>query len=201
MLPAAGRLQEAGLIRYSRGRIVVVDRTGLVQRSCECYETIKEEYDRLLTKPIPHYPAARRSRVFHENEGVRLHRVRFARCVRQRTERRTGTDYRSDLIGEHRVRSMEITVYSCGDNELVIVPTCLQPSVEALSRLGPLMPCGSATVIDEPTTHSWAWVVAEMERRSYAVVSRSDARRLLGSGHPALRPRRRVRNGAVAPKA
>ncbi|WP_149196273.1 Crp/Fnr family transcriptional regulator [Luteimonas suaedae] len=50
---AAGRLQEAGLIRYSRGRIMVVDRKGLERRSCECYETIKEEYDRLLTKPIP----------------------------------------------------------------------------------------------------------------------------------------------------
>lgn len=50
---AAGRLQEAGLIRYSRGRIVLLDRQGLEQRSCECYEVVKEEYDRLLARPIP----------------------------------------------------------------------------------------------------------------------------------------------------
>jgi CRP-like cAMP-binding protein len=45
---AAMKLQEAGLIRYSRGRIHVLDRTGLEQRSCECYAVVKKEYDRLL---------------------------------------------------------------------------------------------------------------------------------------------------------
>lgn len=50
---AAGRLQEAGLIRYSRGRIVLLDRQGLQRRSCECYEMIREEYDRLLARPVP----------------------------------------------------------------------------------------------------------------------------------------------------
>jgi CRP-like cAMP-binding protein len=45
---AAIKLQEAGLIRYSRGRILVLDRPGLEQRSCECYVVVKREYDRLL---------------------------------------------------------------------------------------------------------------------------------------------------------
>ena len=46
---AAGRLQAAGLIRYSRGHITVLDRTGLEQRSCECYAVVKNEYDRLVS--------------------------------------------------------------------------------------------------------------------------------------------------------
>ena len=45
---AAGHLQRAGLIRYSRGRITVIDRAGLEQRTCECYAVVKREYDRLL---------------------------------------------------------------------------------------------------------------------------------------------------------
>jgi CRP-like cAMP-binding protein len=45
---AAGKLQEAGLIRYSRGRIVVVDRPGLESKVCECYAVVKTESDRLL---------------------------------------------------------------------------------------------------------------------------------------------------------
>ena len=45
---AALKLQKAELIRYSRGRITVLDRTGLEQRTCECYAVVKKEYDRLL---------------------------------------------------------------------------------------------------------------------------------------------------------
>jgi len=45
---AAGRLQECGLISYRRGHITVLDRTGLEQRTCECYAVVKTEYDRLL---------------------------------------------------------------------------------------------------------------------------------------------------------
>lgn len=44
----AVRLQKAGLIRYSRGHITVVDRAGLEARTCECYGVVKREYDRLL---------------------------------------------------------------------------------------------------------------------------------------------------------
>jgi CRP-like cAMP-binding protein len=49
---AALKLQKAGLIQYSRGRILVLDRPGLEQRSCECYAVVKKEYDRLLP-PTP----------------------------------------------------------------------------------------------------------------------------------------------------
>jgi CRP-like cAMP-binding protein len=42
------KLQVAGLIRYSRGHITVLDRKGLEQRTCECYLVVKREYDRLL---------------------------------------------------------------------------------------------------------------------------------------------------------
>jgi CRP-like cAMP-binding protein len=45
---AAGKLQDAGLIRYRRGRITVLDRPGLEARACECYQVVKTEFDRLL---------------------------------------------------------------------------------------------------------------------------------------------------------
>ena len=45
---AAGNLQHAGLIKYSRGRITVRDRAGLEARTCECYAVVKKECDRLL---------------------------------------------------------------------------------------------------------------------------------------------------------
>ena len=47
---AAHRLQEAGVIRYARGRITVLDRPALEARSCECYAVVKREYDRLLPR-------------------------------------------------------------------------------------------------------------------------------------------------------
>jgi CRP-like cAMP-binding protein len=45
-------LQQAGLIRYSRGHITVLDRRGLEKRCCECYAVVKKEYDRLLPSHI-----------------------------------------------------------------------------------------------------------------------------------------------------
>ncbi|HET6486435.1 MAG TPA: Crp/Fnr family transcriptional regulator [Spirochaetia bacterium] len=45
---AAGKLQSAGLIRYNRGRITVLNRPGLEQRVCECYEVVRQEFIRLL---------------------------------------------------------------------------------------------------------------------------------------------------------
>lgn len=44
----AQRLQAAGLIRYSRGQIAVLDRPGLEARACECYALLKQDFQRLL---------------------------------------------------------------------------------------------------------------------------------------------------------
>lgn len=46
---AAGQLQDKGYIRYSRGHITVLDRTGLEAQACECYRTSNAHYDRLFT--------------------------------------------------------------------------------------------------------------------------------------------------------
>jgi CRP-like cAMP-binding protein len=43
-----GSLQKAGLIRYSRGHVTILDHEALRQRACECYEISKREFDRLL---------------------------------------------------------------------------------------------------------------------------------------------------------
>jgi len=51
---AAGHLQAAGLIHYSRGRISVLDRPKLEAKVCECYAVVKREYGRLL----PHSAAS-----------------------------------------------------------------------------------------------------------------------------------------------
>jgi CRP-like cAMP-binding protein len=45
---AAGALQHAGLIRYRRGNVSIIDRRGLIRHSCECYAVSKKEFDRLL---------------------------------------------------------------------------------------------------------------------------------------------------------
>ena len=45
---AAQHLQEAGLIRYVRGHITILDRPGLEVTVCECYRVVKNEYTRLL---------------------------------------------------------------------------------------------------------------------------------------------------------
>jgi CRP-like cAMP-binding protein len=46
------KLQHAGLIRYARGHITVLDRVGLEKRTCECYTVVKKEYDRLLPPKV-----------------------------------------------------------------------------------------------------------------------------------------------------
>lgn len=49
---AAGKLQNAGLIHYSRGRIEVLDRPRLEAEACECYGVVRKEFDRLLPEVI-----------------------------------------------------------------------------------------------------------------------------------------------------
>jgi CRP-like cAMP-binding protein len=50
---AAQKLQDAGWIHYARGHITVINRDQLEKHSCECYETVKQEYGRLLPKSGP----------------------------------------------------------------------------------------------------------------------------------------------------
>ncbi len=50
---SALKLQHAGLIKYARGHISVLDRAGLEKRTCECYAVVKKEYDRLLPAASP----------------------------------------------------------------------------------------------------------------------------------------------------
>ena len=47
---AAGHLQQAGIIRYRRGHITVLDRAGLETRTCECYNVVRKEFHRLLSE-------------------------------------------------------------------------------------------------------------------------------------------------------
>jgi CRP-like cAMP-binding protein len=54
---AAGKLQELGLIRTRRGRITVIDRSGLESQACECYDVVRQEFARLLPDQVDH-PAA-----------------------------------------------------------------------------------------------------------------------------------------------
>lgn len=49
---AASKLQAAGIIRYNRGHIQVLDRAALERRACECYGVVRREYDRLLPQAI-----------------------------------------------------------------------------------------------------------------------------------------------------
>lgn len=70
-------LQKAGLIRYNRGHISVLDRKGLESRSCECYAVIRESDDRLRVPPVHGCPA---ERALETTAGVRPSRMelRFA---------------------------------------------------------------------------------------------------------------------------
>jgi hypothetical protein len=45
---AAGKLRRAGLIRYRRGHLAVLERSGLEAGACECYAVVKKEIGRLL---------------------------------------------------------------------------------------------------------------------------------------------------------
>jgi CRP-like cAMP-binding protein len=49
---AAGKLQKLGVIQYRRGKIIVLNRPRLETLSCECYEVVKKETDRLLPEPL-----------------------------------------------------------------------------------------------------------------------------------------------------
>lgn len=59
---AAGKLQRAGLIQYSRGHITVLDRAALEERVCECYGVVKKEFERLLPSIRSNRPTGNRAR-------------------------------------------------------------------------------------------------------------------------------------------
>jgi len=74
---AAGRLQKAGLIHCSRGRIVVRDRPQLEARVCECYAVLKREYNGLLAdyrrvEVASRAPPVTRVHAFPQQSEVRL---------------------------------------------------------------------------------------------------------------------------------
>ncbi len=50
---AARKLQDAGYIRYQRGKVQILNRTGLEKTACECYHVVKKEYHRLLPRSVP----------------------------------------------------------------------------------------------------------------------------------------------------
>ena len=55
---SAGILQRAGLIRYVRGHVTIVDRGGLEAVSCECYSVIRTELERVTDPTARPYPSA-----------------------------------------------------------------------------------------------------------------------------------------------
>ncbi len=55
---AASTLQRAGVIRYQHGRITIIDRVGLENAACECYETVAGEYRNLFGEGPPHIAPA-----------------------------------------------------------------------------------------------------------------------------------------------
>ncbi len=66
---AANRMQKEGLISYTRGRIKVTDRHGLLSKTCECYGVLQREYARLLppTKlPVPTTTLAQQYRKYYD---------------------------------------------------------------------------------------------------------------------------------------
>jgi Mn-dependent DtxR family transcriptional regulator len=48
----ANLLQQAGLIKYRRGAIEVLDRLGLEAAACECYRIVRDGYERSLVRPV-----------------------------------------------------------------------------------------------------------------------------------------------------
>jgi CRP-like cAMP-binding protein len=53
---AAGMLQKASLIRYDRGHLTVTDRPGLEAVACDCYGTVRREYEHLIPSPAAQHP-------------------------------------------------------------------------------------------------------------------------------------------------
>jgi DNA-binding transcriptional MocR family regulator len=85
---AAGALQRAGLIRYRRGAITVLDRPGLEAASCECYRVIREQYERLLPRTAERRSSRRQ--LFRARPVICPAGCRKEHCARS-SERRAAT--------------------------------------------------------------------------------------------------------------
>ncbi len=68
---AAGKLQQAGVIRYRRGHITVIDRAGLEVQVCECYDVVKTEFARLLPDALQRQAPALPSSIAQREAVVR----------------------------------------------------------------------------------------------------------------------------------
>lgn len=74
---------------------------------------------------------------------------------------------------------MDLALYTSTGGRCVLMPECFLPSTESERRYGPLRRCGSVH-LDEPVRDMlWQRVLADLERRPFAVLRRNDARRLL----------------------
>lgn len=104
---AAGKLQSAGLIQYSRGHITVIDRPGLEARVCECYAVVKLEYDRLFQLS----PVARlKSRARPNPETLRKRaEARFLQVSPEQPK--TPWDY-AQLVHELQVHQIELEMHN-----------------------------------------------------------------------------------------
>jgi CRP-like cAMP-binding protein len=76
---AAGKLQQAGVIRYRRGHITVLERMGLESQVCECYTVVKKEFARLLPDVLQ-----RQDDVLQAQNARREAQVRTSGQARQR---------------------------------------------------------------------------------------------------------------------
>lgn len=75
--------------------------------------------------------------------------------------------------------TMELALYTSTAGRCVLVPDCFLPSAESERRYGPLRRCGSVHLAEPVDDALWQRVLAELDRRSFAVLRRNDARRLL----------------------
>jgi len=104
---AAGKLQAAGLIQYSRGHITALDRPGLEARSCECYATVKAEYDRIFLMQ----PALRA--VDRPRPNPATLRQRAEARLLQTDVRMPTTDWdKAQLVHELQVHQIELEMHN-----------------------------------------------------------------------------------------
>jgi CRP-like cAMP-binding protein len=93
---AAGALRSAGLIRYSRGVVTVLDRRGLEAISCECYRTIRDHFERLLPGTYQQVPACVYERPL-QHARERSHQRPCAAGLRLVQSRPSGAGLRAGL--------------------------------------------------------------------------------------------------------